>query len=304
MSDYPVYPVYQDAAASVDLRRGQLPFYININRIRHSELHHHDFAELMLVVRGSGYELLNGSRHDIREGSVSLLLPHHMHEIRSSASDPLEVYCCMFDISVLSGSEYDSELSRLLLSKEKALPPYFDLNEHQFGRIRTILQELHTEYKGSEFGKDTIVRAKLMEALMLVLRYGMQRMPSETGDSGGGRYPDPFWKILRYVHLHYCGILTLQELSSAFNQSVSHICRSFRKHTGKSFVEYVHALRITRACSLLVTTAMSVTDISVEVGFEHVRTFTRVFKSSKSMSPTAYRQSHASSGELGKGFLR
>ena len=52
----------------------------------------------------------------------------------------------------------------------------------------------------------------------------------------------------------------------------------FRMLTGGSFGHHLRELRITKACSLLHGTALSITQIAEQCGFESVYSFSRTFK--------------------------
>src|SRR5690606_16641841 len=108
------YIEYGDSAAHT--KDGKLPFYCLFNIVRNEiPLHHHDYLELSYVAKGRGTETLNGITHELREGSVSLLLPHHIHQIRSSKDATLHLYCLMFDINLIFDSKLDAEFGRLIL---------------------------------------------------------------------------------------------------------------------------------------------------------------------------------------------
>lgn len=282
------FPQYQDAVANI--QKGQLPFYILINTLNcNSPLHHHDFAEFSFVFEGRGTEIINGKKHAMQPGTASFLLPHHIHEIYSDPGTPIRLYCCMFDINILFGSPVDAELCGMLLRTGNDLPSYVDFPPQQAERVRRILDEIRSEYLGDAFGKNSLIRGKLMEALLLYIRAHRGAPPAGRG----GIYADgkkDIWDIVQYVHLHYTDKLTLENVSRQFKVSVPYISRAFREHVGQSFLDYLHGLRIRSAASLLISTDMAISDIASEVGFESFRTFSRVFKELKRVTPSEYRQ--------------
>lgn len=282
-------PDYQDALSVANLQRGQLPFYaMDVVVGSLMPLHHHDFAELFYVYDGEGEELLNGTKHLLRPGTVSFLLPHHLHELRSTLNKPVRMYCCMFDIHVLYGSRYDFELVGRLLQTGSTLPSFVEFESEEAEQMRDIFEKIYAEYRNANFGKSSFIRSKLLEALLLFAR--AQIRPDESVDVGSS-IKRTFWDILQHVHLHYADKLTLESLSHKYKISAPTISQSFKKLSGKSFLEYLHTLRINRALSLLSSTEMPVTDVAAEVGFESYRTFTRVFKKMKGVTPGEFRES-------------
>ena len=65
---------------------------------------------------------------------------------------------------------------------------------------------------------------------------------------------------------------------------------SFKKHTNLSYISYLNGLRISRACRELESSAMSVSEICWNCGFNNKSNFNRKFLQAKGMTPTAYRK--------------
>jgi AraC-like DNA-binding protein len=83
--------------------------------------------------------------------------------------------------------------------------------------------------------------------------------------------------------------LTVDDLARAAMFSKFHFTRLFQRLTGVSPGRFLSALRLQKAKHLLVSTSMNVADISVQVGYNSVGTFSSRFSRSVGMSPTAYR---------------
>jgi AraC-like DNA-binding protein len=81
----------------------------------------------------------------------------------------------------------------------------------------------------------------------------------------------------------------------------SALCRLFKRSMHRTFTEYVNELRTNEACRLLATGGVRITSVAFEAGFENLSYFNRVFRRTRGMSPSAYRQSWSldqSSGKL------
>ncbi len=79
------------------------------------------------------------------------------------------------------------------------------------------------------------------------------------------------------------------ELAALCQQSISSFSRSFFRHTGMKFVQYVNSLRVELACQHLSLDEAGITEICYEVGFRNVSNFNRQFLSIKGMSPSRFR---------------
>lgn len=95
--------------------------------------------------------------------------------------------------------------------------------------------------------------------------------------------------------------LTVDDMARSAMFSKFHFTRIFQRVTGVSPGRFLSALRLQRAKQLLVSTSLSVADISLLVGYNSVGTFSSRFTRSVGMPPTTYRRragfaSHIASG--------
>jgi AraC-like DNA-binding protein len=84
--------------------------------------------------------------------------------------------------------------------------------------------------------------------------------------------------------------LTVDGMARMALFSKFHFTRIFRRTTGISPGRFMAALRLQRAKQLLISTSLSVTEISHKVGYSSVGTFSTRFSSSVGVSPRTYRQ--------------
>jgi AraC-like DNA-binding protein len=99
------------------------------------------------------------------------------------------------------------------------------------------------------------------------------------------------------VDSRYDEALDLRTLAKEANVSPRHFSRSFRRVFGETPYQYLLSRRLERARHLLRTTAMTVGEICLEVGFTSVGSFTTTFKRHFGVSPTTFRQAHGGPSE-------
>ena len=78
--------------------------------------------------------------------------------------------------------------------------------------------------------------------------------------------------------------------AAKYHLSESAFSHFFKKHTNLSYISYLNGLRISRACRELESSAMSVSEICWNCGFNNKSNFNRKFLQAKGMTPTAYRK--------------
>jgi AraC-like DNA-binding protein len=82
--------------------------------------------------------------------------------------------------------------------------------------------------------------------------------------------------------------ITIADLASEMNYSVSYLRAIFRENLGISLGKYIRESRLSRAAQLLLEAELSVTEIAAKTGFESLFAFSRAFKKAYGVSPKAY----------------
>lgn len=97
-------------------------------------------------------------------------------------------------------------------------------------------------------------------------------------------------EVATYIYENYADNLSLDEVAEKFNLSRSYLSKKFKSSTGFGFKEYIINVRIQRACTLLLETDKSITDIAFECGFNDSNYFGDAFRKAKGVSPHKYRK--------------
>ena len=96
-------------------------------------------------------------------------------------------------------------------------------------------------------------------------------------------------RALELIEERYSESITLGDAARAAGYSRCHFSKVFRERLGVCFVSYLVRVRLRRAAELLVRTEMPVTRVALEVGFNDLSHFERVFRTAYRRSPSKYR---------------
>ena len=96
--------------------------------------------------------------------------------------------------------------------------------------------------------------------------------------------------VIKYIYDNYTKELTINDVTEKFDITDTKLNNILMAYSGKRFIEFLNALKIDKACEMLLTTDKSVIDISFELGFNTVKTFNNNFSKLKNMSPTDFRK--------------
>jgi AraC family transcriptional regulator len=105
------------------------------------------------------------------------------------------------------------------------------------------------------------------------------------------------WQVTRVLDFMSAGLAknsTLAEIASLVRLSPFHFARCFKQSTGLPPHRYLIQLRIEKAKELLEHTALPITEIAAQVGYEDPGYFSRLFLKEAGVSPSQYRRDRRS----------
>lgn len=236
--------------------------------------------------------MINGSKIVLRTGELLILNQHATQEILPASAEDIAVNFIIlpefFDQTLaMLGSEpsmlrdfvtgclqsADSPLSYLHFQVSRILPVQ-NLVENL---VWTITHDLQNK---------RLMNQITMGLLFLQLLNHMDKI--QTGQNSFEQ--ELLMNVLQYVEEHYRdGSLTA--LSNHLNCEFTWLSKTILKLSGYTYTDLVQKKRLEQACFLLRTTALSVTDISLAVGYDNFSYFHRLFRKSVGLTPGAYRKS-------------
>ncbi|MCJ8210029.1 AraC family transcriptional regulator [Mucilaginibacter sp. RS28] len=99
-------------------------------------------------------------------------------------------------------------------------------------------------------------------------------------------------KIYSYTLTNYKNEISLEEIASISNLSVTSFCRYFKLMTKKTYYDFLTEIRISHAYRMLIENKLPTEVICYECGFNNVSNFYRHFKKVTKMTPLAYKRKY------------
>lgn len=96
---------------------------------------------------------------------------------------------------------------------------------------------------------------------------------------------------MQFIGNNYRHSISVTDIAQNVSMSKAHFSRIFKKQSGYAPHEYLIQIRLNRAKHLLKTTEMPIKNISQEVGYQDVTTFTSAFTNRVGLSPAQFRNS-------------
>jgi len=148
-----------------------------------------------------------------------------------------------------------------------------------------LYKEIISELQNCRVGYRELCQMYLRQIFLLIQRSRQERTPTVSS-----YIQEEMDYARRYFNEHYNEEINIEAYAQTRNMSVSWFIRNFKQVTMKSPMQYILAVRINNAVSLLESTDYNVTEISAIVGYDNPLYFSRIFKKQKGLSPSDYRK--------------
>ncbi|MBQ4585393.1 MAG: helix-turn-helix transcriptional regulator [Clostridia bacterium] len=99
-----------------------------------------------------------------------------------------------------------------------------------------------------------------------------------------------FKSSIKYIHTNYTEKIHIPSLAKMEGLSNSRFITLFTKEMGKTPSDYILSLRLSRACELLTSTNMEISEIGPASGYKDPYFFSKIFKKYMGVPPGEYRK--------------
>ena len=172
------------------------------------------------------------------------------------------------------------ELERLILSLLSVTDP----------RLEEVTSYKRNEYPGEQFfpvsqpDKCLEVNSRMLHLFSRLIQAQASGCPSSI------REKDYAQDARAFIDSCYCEPIKIQDAANLLHIHPNYLCSVFKKAYGQTPREYLKALRMERAATLLLRTDQPVSTIAASVGFSNPFQFSAMFKKYFGLSPAAYRK--------------
>jgi AraC-like DNA-binding protein len=158
-------------------------------------------------------------------------------------------------------------------------------------QLEGLFEQMIAEAAEVKIGSEFRLRALLMEALVVVMRWEnaiKQRRNLHPSTLNWQQLE----KALRFIYENYTQPIYIEEIAKAAGMHSNSLQLLFRETLGMSCVKYLRAYRIFEAAALLSGPEVRVTETALAVGFETLSHFNVSFRELMGRSPAAFVRSH------------
>ena len=248
--------------------------------------HRHDFFEVLFLLKGSGFHVIDSNKYEINPPCVFFMSPGQAHKIEFSSDIEGYIFIFTADFYLANRSNQNSLIEfPFFYNLQRENPPLLLKNE----KDTRFLEQLFLRSISELETNTTNLTDTLRSLLDLILTSCASRYQSaETIESKGKAH----LLVKRFYHLveeNNHRNFSLKEYAALLAVTPSHLTQAVKKFTGKTSSEIIKAKQVLEIKRLLVHTHLSVAEIAHQLNFEDQSNFTKFFKREAGLSPLQYR---------------
>lgn len=249
--------------------------------------HGHDIFECVYCRSGSGWLEVEDRKIDLRPGRSIVIAPAVRHRYRLQPGEVAKVKALCLNRQDVALYLAPAQLA-FLDSVKQAAVSYADHRESA-ARVWDVVNLIPDRFNIGDVRELGVVWGAI--GLFLAMHVKASEIPEEYA---WRQYRQKIEKILEWIDTRLHETMSLEEVGTEFGLSRSLLTREFRRHTGKSLIDYCNGRRIERAATILAAGEKSVTSAALESGFSNLSHFHRQFKVIYGLTPAAFRRQVAS----------
>ena len=231
--------------------------------------------QLIYIAEGKAYFFFNKTERILTKGETVLFRPYEQQSYFYYPEDKCEAYWVHF-----TGGEVEEILNSYTLPSAQIFysgtsPDYPWL----FNQMIRELQLCRTNY-------EEVLTLLLKHIFLLIGRY-----LKEKSDLGA-RSLDEIERSIRYFNEHYKEEINVEEYAKSLHMSTCWFNRRFKQITKVTPLQYIIAVRLANAKTLLETKGYNVSETANAVGYDNPLYFSRLFTKHVGISPSEYKKLH------------
>ena len=265
-------------------------------------MHTHDFYEINIIYKGSGYHYIEKQCFDAYYGDVFVIPPGVVHGYYTEDINSFQIINILIKTSFIS--KFKTEFSKIpgysiLFEIEPSLRTdinskfFLHLTNKQLESLNDKLLEL-LDKKERTIADDIYQKGLIISIISKLSQYLQENYETIMSNSKKTNSTESTFilKTIEYMNSNYGQKITVEKLASIASMSRSTYIRKFEAIIKKSPIDYLIYIRLKQACELLEKSNKSITEISLDCGFFDNSHFSKIFKSYYSISPYQYRERH------------
>lgn len=256
-----------------------------------SSKHVHDDYEIYYLLEGDRYYFIENKTYLISEGSLVFINKGQIHKTGNASKshhDRILIVLREEPFATFLSSVCDISLSDFFKNNNGVIK----LNDAAQDCVKSYLLGIADEIHQKKPHYEASVMMNLCFLFILAIRCSTCESSLDIPNLSNTAIHKKVDEVASYITSNYVEAKSLDELSKHFSINKCYLSRIFKEVTGFTVSEYININRIKEAKNLLLTTNLSMSEISHNIGYESITYFEKVFFKFTETSPLKYRKQH------------
>jgi AraC-like DNA-binding protein len=162
----------------------------------------------------------------------------------------------------------------------------------EYDELRTFLSIILCELVQKSDNYDEEIEDTLVKLLYHLINNFHYLMHEQEELKDNDEQLERYHRIAKYIYNNYDSNITLQDIADKEFLSTHYLSHEIKYALGYSFTDIVNLTRVEASIKLLLDTDKTISEISEEVGFSHIRYLNKHFKAYYKTTPLNYRKKY------------
>jgi len=248
--------------------------------------HRHDFFEVLYLLKGSGYHVIDTNKYEIKPPCVFFMSPGQAHKLELSNDIEGFIFIFTAEFYLLNRSNQNTLVEfPFFYTIHQDNPPLLLKNESDIRFLESLFMQSISEIREAVESNTEMLRSIL--DLILTTCAVRYQVTENLLNKGKGQI-----LVKRFFHLveeNHQKNLSMSDYSGMIGITPNHLTQTVKLLTGKTSSQIVKAKQLLEIKRLLVHTNLSVSEIANQLNFEDQSYFTKFFKRETGITPIQYR---------------
>jgi AraC family transcriptional regulator, transcriptional activator of pobA len=248
--------------------------------------HRHDFFEVLYLLKGSGYHVIDGNQYEIKPPCVFFMSPGQAHKLELSLDIDGFIFIFTSDFYQLNRSNQNSLIEfPFFYTIHQDNPPLLLSSENDIRFLELLFRQSIHEINHTGESSPEMLRS----ILDLILTTCAARYPTHELLKNNRKGQIIVKRFFHLIEENFQRNLLLSDYARLIGVTPNHLTQTVRQLTGKSSSQVIKAKQLLEIKRLLFHTNLTVSEIANLLHFEDQSYFTKFFKRETGSTPLQYR---------------
>ncbi len=251
--------------------------------------HWHKYLQISYVLHDQVCFQVNGEDIILNPKEGIIFNSNVLHQIKPY-NDDCKMISIMFDDSIISRSEQSLIGKKYVDTVIKSKNLNFIILKRDISWQKYILEYIektYAVYNNKEYAYELEVVNNINQIWLNLIRNLKDKI--EKSNNKISQDEERVKSAINYIKYNYNHEISLNDIAQSCNISKSECCRSFKRILKITPFEYLMEYRVLKATEYLYNTDESISNICMNVGFNGISYFGKVFKKYMNCTPSQYK---------------